>query len=101
MLEKDINAIIEKIAREKRIENIIANVAKSEQQFDLDDLTQDLYLDLYTKDAAMLAKMIADDEIDYYLYRMVANNVYSVNSRYYRQYKNPRKIEDITNVQNN
>lgn len=92
--------IINQLAREKRIERLITklNMTK-EQQFNLCDLAQDLYLDLLTKSDDLIYKLYERDEFDYFIYRMITNNIFSKNSPYYKMYKNVKYIDDL-NEQN-
>lgn len=55
--------IVEKIAREKKVEEFIDNTAKT-SRFDLDDLANDIYLSLLQK----------DDELIEGLYDFTGNN---------------------------
>lgn len=86
--------IIEQLAKDRVIENLAAKVCRGEQSFDLDDLAQDLYLDLMGKKEGKVEKMYGDGELDYYIYRMICNNVYSKTSPYYKKYKELRILTD-------
>lgn len=86
--------IIEQIAKERVIENLMAKVCRGEQAFDLDDLAQDLYLDLMGKEEGKIIQMYEDNELDYYIYRMIINQVYSKTSPYYKRYKELRMLTD-------
>lgn len=85
--------MLNKIIESGKLEYWVNRLGAGEQQFNRDDLIQDLYLDLTTKDPEVLKRMVENDELDYYLYRMVANNIFSKTSRYYKNYKDRRKIE--------
>lgn len=97
--------IIERIAKERVIETIIENVAKSPLDRDsgtlsdpyLQDLAQDLYLDLLQKPQEKIQEMYENGELRWYCTRMVVNNIKSKNSRYYYDYiKNNLKRVDCS-----
>lgn len=81
--------LIEKIATERLVENLIGRlrVTQSEARFDLDDLTQDIYVSLMGKDEELIAGLYERGELEYYILRMVVNQVCSKTSPYYTQYK--------------
>lgn len=81
--------LIEKIAAERLVENLIGRlrVTQSEARFDLDDLTQDIYVSLMDKDEELIAGLYERGELEYYILRMVVNQVCSKTSPYYTQYK--------------
>ena len=76
---------IKKIAEERLVEKLIAEIGKSETRWNLDDLTQDIYLDLLMKKDRI--EQIDDSQIRFYLARMIINNIHSKTSRYYATYK--------------
>lgn len=97
--------IVERIAKERVIETIIENVAKSPLDRDggtlsdpyLQDLAQDLYLDLLQKPQDKIQEMYESGELRWYCTRMVVNNIKSKNSRYYYDYiKNNLKRVDCS-----
>lgn len=81
---------IEKIAKERLVEDIIAimRITKRESRFDLDDLTQDIYISLIEKGEEFLSDLYSRrKELEYFIMRMVANNINSRTSPYYFKYK--------------
>lgn len=84
--------IIEKLAKEKTIETIINNIAKTNDDT-LQDLAQMLYLDLLEKKDETIITLYKEKKIQYFLTRMVINSINSKTSRYYYLYK---KYNDIT-----
>lgn len=86
MDKKDKSSIIEKLAKDKVIEDFILNITGVLGE-DERDLAQDLYLDLMNKDEELIQKMDGDGSIKYFISRMVTNNIRSKNSRYYYRYK--------------
>lgn len=84
--------IVEKIAQEKKIETIIKNVAKTDDDT-LQDLAQMLYLDLLEKNDETIISLYEEKKLQYFLTRMVINSINSKTSRYYYLYK---KYNDLT-----
>lgn len=84
--------IVEKLAEEKKIETIIKNVAKTDDDT-LQDLAQMLYLDLLEKNDETIISLYEEKKLQYFLTRMVINSINSKTSRYYYLYK---KYNDIT-----
>ena len=87
------NEIIEEIANKGTLHTLIQNIGGTTDP-DLKDLEQDLYLDLYTKSEKTLQELYEKDQLNFYLARMVTNNIHSSTSRYYTKYKKPRLISD-------
>lgn len=79
--------IITKLAKDKYVEGIITNVGADEDKEDLKDLSQDIYIELLMKDDATIEQLYANNQLNYYIIRIVLNNIRSKNSRYYYMYK--------------
>lgn len=81
--------IIDKLATEKALETIVENVARISINRDdtLKDLSQMLYLDLLEKDPKKIEDLYESGQLQYFLTRMVINNIESKNSPYYYTYK--------------
>ena len=91
------NEIIELIAKDRILEDIIINIT-GEIGADEQDLVQDLYLDLLSKPSQKLVDMEQRGELRWFLTRMVLNNIRSSNSRFFYKYKkntNYINIDDI------
>lgn len=92
------NEIIKWVANTKMIETIIANIGKGTYPY-VDDLAQDLYLELLEKPEDKLIPLYEKNQMNFYITRMVMNNLLSHNSRYYYNYlrwdekKNELKIK--------
>ena len=80
------NDIINLIAKNRWVENIIANIAGDADDL-LNDLSQDIYLSLMEKDDDKVIKLYNDNQLKFFITRMVLNNVHSKNSPYWMQYK--------------
>lgn len=77
--------IIDKIAREKVVENLV-NKLKTEDSSHLDDLCQDIYISLLEKDASLIERLYSDDELNFYIVAMIRNNLCSSTSPFYKKY---------------
>ena len=82
------NEVVNIIAKERLVEQICSNIAKSADCDDtLKDLSQEIYLDLLSKDEQKIVKLYEDNQIRFFVVRMVANNLFSKNSPYYQVFK--------------
>lgn len=79
------NEIVELIAKQKMIEDIILNI-KGEISSNEQDLAQDLYLSLLDKEEEKVVALYEKGELRWFVTRMVVNNLKSVNSRFYYNY---------------
>ena len=77
--------IIKWVADNRMIETIISNVGKGTYPH-TDDLAQDLYLELLEKPEEKLLPLYEKNQMNFYITRMVMNNLLSHNSRYYYNY---------------
>lgn len=78
--------IIGQLAREKAVEEIIAKVCKS-NAVEMNDLAQDIYLDLLLKDEEKIQKLFDNQQLRFFVTKMVENNYFSVTSPFYSRYK--------------
>lgn len=93
--------IIEEIARDRMIEDIIGNLkaSASEKKQDLQDLKQMIYLELLEKDSETIEKMYDKGCLKYFVTRMIINNIQSKTSKYYYMFKkNKNLFVDIDNL---
>lgn len=88
-------SIINNIAKDRMVETIVANVAKDTTDEDLTDLCQDIYLALMEKDEETIEDLYAKKQLNYYITRMVINNIDSSTSRYFYNYKK-NKLKQIS-----
>ena len=94
------NEIIGIIAKERLVEEIVSNIAKSSDCDDtLKDLSQEIYLDLLSKDEEKIVNLYETNQIRFFVVRMVTNNLFSKNSPYYQVFrKNTNVTVDIDNL---
>ena len=87
------NKAVEKIAKDKIVEGIIYNVARSNNRGeDLKDLANDIYLELLEKDEEFLNGIYERNQIQYFITRIVLNNINSKTSPYYYKYRKNKKV---------
>lgn len=79
--------IIAMIAETNLLRTIINNVAKNSNDEDLKDLEQDLYLELLEKDEELIEYLYENDQLNFFLTKMVTNNINSKTSPFYYRYK--------------
>ena len=89
--------VIEYIAKSNMLKNIIETVGKNEQKFNLQDLEQDIYIYLLeNKTNEELEQLYNKKELNFYLTRIVLNNINSKTSRYYYLYKKNNTDSNVT-----
>ena len=82
------NEVVNIIAKEKMVEQICSNIAKSADCDDtLKDLSQEIYLDLLSKDEEKIVNLYETNQIRFFVVRMVTNNLFSKNSPFYQTFK--------------
>lgn len=81
------NDIITKLAASKTVENIISNIThNSIPQAEIDDLAQDIYVTLLEKDDTVIENLYATNAINFFITKIVKNNIFSTTSPYYKLY---------------
>lgn len=87
------NEAVSEIAKQHIVENIVNRVTSSgttaQDPTTLCDLIQDIYLSLL--EDAKIADIYEEGHANFYIARIVTNNICSSSSRYYRNYLLPRK----------
>ena len=93
------NEVISVIAKDRLVEQICSNIAKSADCDDtLKDLSQEIYLDLLSKDEEKIVNLYETNQIRFFVVRMVTNNLFSKNSPYYQVLrKNANLTVDLDN----
>lgn len=81
--------IINEIANNGLVEEIINGVSysKFENKENLKDLAQDIYLQLLQMDNKKLNDLYCNNQLRYWITRIITNNIHSKTSPYYYQYK--------------
>lgn len=89
--------IIGNLAKEGRVEQIVANVAHSELTPDLFDLAQEIYMILLTYDEDKIVELWAHDELGFFIARIAMNQYRSPRSPFHYVYRKfSKKSVDIT-----
>ena len=90
--------IIDEISKDKLVEEIVYNIGDRGDE-DLKDLIQDIYINLLEKEDDLIETLYSENQLKYFIIRMVVNNIHSKNSPYYTKYKkdkiNKVKIEEL------
>lgn len=87
------NTTVEAIAKEGIVEEIISNIVKNKEDEDYRDLSNDIYLELLEKSEDTLKSIYERGQINYFLTRIVLNNINSIHSRYYYKYGRYKKLK--------
>lgn len=89
--------IVERLARERRVETMVENIARQPLDADLSDLAQMVYLILLEYDEDKLADLWEHDQIQFFIARIIINQYRSTSSPFYKLIrKYASKAEDIT-----
>lgn len=90
------NEVVEKLAKERTVETIVSNIAKSADDL-LNDLVQEIYLDLLEKDEDKIVKLYESNQIRFFITRMIINNLHSTNSPFWCKIKSfTHNMNEIT-----
>ena len=79
--------IIEQLAREKRVETMLANIAKKPVSGTMEDLCQMVYLILLEYDDAKIMDLWDNGQINFFLARILLNQYRSTNSPFYKLFR--------------
>ena len=91
-----INDIIQDIHNKQIVEQIVYTVGRDEERADLDDLIQDIYVILLTKQKKLIQKMYEAKELSFYIAQIAVRQLRSKTSPDDRQYK--RSIKKAVTV---
>lgn len=89
--------MIQKLAKEKTVERLANSYGLSTPY--KADLCQDIYVDLMSKDQDAISGMIERGEIEWFIRKMITNNINSVTSPFYKKYEKFRKLSNDINEQ--
>lgn len=87
MENMDINNIVEHLARDHTVEKICQKVGINENPQSLEDLAQNIYLQLLTKNPQKIIEMYNNGQINFFIAKVVMNNICSKTSPYHRTYR--------------
>ena len=83
----DKSEIVAQIARERRVETMVENIAKSPLTADLKDLSQMVYLALLEYDGAKIQDLWEHGQINFFIARIIINQYRSANSPFYKLFR--------------
>lgn len=86
--------IIERLAKERRVETFVENLASRHIDADLSDLCQIVYLALLEYDEVKIIDLWENGELDYFIARIICNQYNSTKSPYYMQIRKFRRMVD-------
>lgn len=89
------NDILTKIFNDIEYDQLIDNIVKNED-INKDDLKQELFLSLLEKPDDLIIELYEDNRMKFYITRIIINQVYSKQSKYYYQYKKNNKEFNIS-----
>lgn len=78
--------VIERIAKERRVEKIVENVSRRHGRQELDDLAQSVYEILLTYGEERVAQLESRGETDFFISRIVMTQYRLPHSRWHRTY---------------
>ena len=87
------------LARERRVETMVENIAKQPLSADLKDLAQIVYVILLEYDEGRLLDLWEHGQINFFIARIILNQYRSVNSPFYKLFrKHGKRQEDIETI---
>lgn len=86
-------AIIDKIAHEQKVEELVNNISPFLPYSDRCDLIQDIYLSLL--EDKKTPELYERGELDYYIIKIIKNQVFSTSSPFYNKYMRSKRNENI------
>lgn len=90
------NKIVERLAKDKVVEMLLSKYTSFSKPY-MKDLVQDIYIELLSKPEWLLMHLTENEEIEYYIRRIIKNQLFSKTSRYYYLYKKfLDKTDEIT-----
>lgn len=79
--------IVETVARERRVETMLRNIAKTPLTADLQDLCQMVYVILLEFDEEKIVDLWEKGEINFFIARVLMNQYQSVKSPFFNTYR--------------
>jgi thioesterase domain-containing protein len=90
--------IIEAIAKDRMVETMVTNIAHKPMSADLEDLSQMVYLILLEYDEKKLQDLWENNQMHFFIARIIINQYNSVNSPFHTIFRKFRRMidEDIS-----
>ena len=86
--------IIDKLAKNSVVEKLVRKYTDFVNNPYIEDLIQDIYVSLMEKDASFISGLYKKDELEFFIMKMIKNNLYSNTSPFYKKYQQFREITD-------
>ena len=81
-----INEVMTELYKSNFVRNVIQKIGREEQQHNLQDLEQDIYVTLL-ESGDKIVTMYEDDTLPFFITRIILNNINSKTSQYFYTYK--------------
>lgn len=88
--------IIEELAKNRMVETMVTNIAHQPMSADLEDLSQMVYLILLEYDERKLQDLYENEQMHFFVARIIINQYNSVNSPFYAIFRKFRSKIDET-----
>lgn len=88
--------ILTKVVEEDLLYKLSMNITKGKRYEWFDDMFHDIYIQLLTKDREKIVQLYKNDQMKFFLSRVLMNNIQSTTSATYRNYRKfPSKSEEL------
>ena len=91
--EESARAIIEELANNKKVEELVRNIVKGDKAPEIQDLIQYIYEQLLIYDPEKIINLHNKNQLIFFIVRMITNNYNSTNSRFYYTDRKNKWIE--------
>lgn len=86
--------IINNLAKEKKVEKLVRKYTDFTNNPYIEDLIQDIYVSLMEKENIFIQNLYKNDELDYFIIKMIKNNLYSTTSPFFVKYQKFRTLTE-------
>lgn len=86
--------IINELAKNCVVEKFVKKYTDFANNPYIEDLVQDIYVSLMEKENSFIQNLYKKNELDYFIIKMIKNNLYSSTSPFYKKYQQFRAITD-------
>ena len=86
--------IIDELAKNKVVEKLVKKYTDFTNNPYIWDLIQDIYVSLMEKESIFIQNLYKKKELDYFIIKMIKNNLYSTTSPFYKKYEHFRAITE-------
>ena len=99
MSKQDIKSIVEELARDRVIEKLASKYASPAKEAWLADLCQDLYIELLKKSPKLVIDLYVNNELEWYIRKMLKNQLFSKTSKWFYMYKQRGKTKSLEDIE--